>query len=140
MEPIKTLRSRSGDTLVEVMASIFIFLLMMGILQGAVSYSSASMRKNQEIRQENAEILKELSTVQAALRDDGKNQPVASGVSRCQCGFYPDGFCYRLYRGSGAVSKKGKGCFLSSVSPTGEVRRFRAPMRTEVTRHEKKEA
>lgn len=62
MGPIKTLRSRSGDTLVEVMASIFIFLLMMGILQGAVSYSSASMRKNQEIRQENAEILKELST------------------------------------------------------------------------------
>ena len=38
MGPIKTLRSRSGDTLVEVMASIFIFLLMMGILQGAVSY------------------------------------------------------------------------------------------------------
>ena len=74
MGPIKTLRSRSGDTLVEVMASIFIFLLMMGILQGAVSYSSASMRKNQEIRQENAEILKELSTAQAALRDDG--QPV----------------------------------------------------------------
>ena len=61
MGPIKTLRSRSGDTLVEVMASIFIFLLMMGILQGAVSYSSASMRKNQEIRQENAEILKKLS-------------------------------------------------------------------------------
>ena len=74
MGPIKTLRSRSGDTLVEVMASIFIFLLMMGILQGAVSYSSASMRKNQEIRQENAEILKELSTAQAAPRDDG--QPV----------------------------------------------------------------
>lgn len=76
MGPIKTLRSRSGDTLVEVMASIFIFLLMMGILQGAVSYSSASMRKNQEIRQENAEILKELSTAQAASRDGGKNQSV----------------------------------------------------------------
>ena len=76
MGPIKTLRSRSGDTLVEVMASIFIFLLMMGILQGAVSYSSASMRKNQEIRQENAEILKELSTAPAEPRDDGKNQPV----------------------------------------------------------------
>ena len=76
MGPIKTLRSRSGDTLVEVMASIFIFLLMMGILQGAVSYSSASMRKNQEIRQQNAEILKELSTAQAAPRDGGKNQSV----------------------------------------------------------------
>ena len=76
MGPIKTLRSRSGDTLVEVMASIFIFLLMMGILQGAVSYSNASMRKNQEIRQENAEILKELSTAPAEPRDDGKDQPV----------------------------------------------------------------
>lgn len=61
----KLLRSRSGDTLVEVMASIFIFLLMMGILQGAVSYSSAAMRKNQEIRQENAEILKKLAETDA---------------------------------------------------------------------------
>ena len=72
---IKKLRSRSGDTLVEVMASIFIFMLLMGILQGAVSYSSASMRKNQEIRQENAEILKELSTAGATPRD-GEEQPV----------------------------------------------------------------
>ncbi len=125
MGPIKTLRSRSGDTLVEVMASIFIFLLMMGILQGAVSYSSASMRKNQEIRQENAEILKKLSMAQAAPRDDGKNQPVDLAFRAVNADFYPDGFRCRLYRGSGAVSKKGKGCFLSSVSPTGEVRRFR---------------
>ena len=33
-------RRNAGETLVEVMASIFIFLMMMGILQGAVSYSS----------------------------------------------------------------------------------------------------
>ena len=61
MEAIKKLRSRDGDTLVEVMASIFIFLLMMGILQGAVSYSSASLKKNQQIRRDNAQILEELS-------------------------------------------------------------------------------
>lgn len=53
--------SRSGDTLVEVMASIVIFLLMMGILQGAVAYSGRALIKNQEIRKENSKILEEIS-------------------------------------------------------------------------------
>lgn len=75
MEAIKKLRSRSGDTLVEVMASIFIFLLMMGILQGAVSYSSASLRKNQQIRDDNAKILESLS------KADTKVNPAASSVT-----------------------------------------------------------
>lgn len=55
------LSSRSGDTLVEVMASIVIFLLMMGILQGAVSYSGRALIKNQEIRKENSKILEGIS-------------------------------------------------------------------------------
>ena len=50
----------SGETLVEVMASVFIFLIMMGILQGAISYSSASLNKNKEIRADNAAILEGL--------------------------------------------------------------------------------
>ncbi len=53
--------SRSGDTLVEVMASIVIFLLMMGILQGAVAYSGRALIKNQEIRKENSKILEEIN-------------------------------------------------------------------------------
>ena len=54
-------RRNAGETLVEVMASIFIFLMMMGILQGAVSYSSAALAKNKEIRARNAEILGSLA-------------------------------------------------------------------------------
>ena len=53
-------RRNAGETLVEVMASVFIFLIMMGILQGAISYSSASLNKNKEIRADNAAILEEL--------------------------------------------------------------------------------
>ena len=63
----ETLHTRSGDTLVEVMASIFIFLLMMGILQGAVAYSSASLRKNQEIREENSKILESIKKAEPQL-------------------------------------------------------------------------
>ena len=58
----KRIKPKSGETLVEVVASIFIFLIMIGILQGAISYSSASMKKNKEIRRENAEILQNLSS------------------------------------------------------------------------------
>ena len=41
-----------------------------------VSPAEISLIGNQEIRQENAEILKELSKAQAEPRDGGKNQPV----------------------------------------------------------------
>ena len=37
-----------GETLVEVVASIFIFLILMGILQGAITYSSNSLKKNEK--------------------------------------------------------------------------------------------
>ena len=52
---IKKLREKSGETLVEVLASMFIFLILFGILQGAVSYSHASMQKNKQIREENTD-------------------------------------------------------------------------------------
>ncbi|RHC52297.1 hypothetical protein DW838_02585 [Dorea formicigenerans] len=49
MRPIKKSRANAGETLVEVVASIFIFLILMGILQGAITYSSNSLKKNKEI-------------------------------------------------------------------------------------------
>lgn len=55
-------RRNAGETLVEVLASMFIFLIMFGILQGAVSYSSQAMKKNRQIRQENAQIFKNLQS------------------------------------------------------------------------------
>lgn len=45
MRKHKKTRANSGETLVEVTASIFIFLIMLGIIQGAISYSQASLAK-----------------------------------------------------------------------------------------------
>lgn len=56
----KILHETAGETLVEVLVSIFLFLLMVGILQGAISYSNAALKKNKEIRKENAQILENL--------------------------------------------------------------------------------
>ena len=47
MRKHKKTRANSGETLVEVTASIFIFLIMLGIIQGAISYSQASLRQKQ---------------------------------------------------------------------------------------------
>lgn len=58
----KILHETAGETLVEVLVSIFLFLMMMGILQGAVSYSNAALKKNKEIRKENAQIIENLKT------------------------------------------------------------------------------
>ena len=60
MRKHKNTRANSGETLVEVTASIFIFLIMLGIIQGAISYSQASLAKNKEIRRENAKIIEGL--------------------------------------------------------------------------------
>ena len=55
-KPEKT-RANAGETLVEVTAGIFLFLIMMGILQGAIAYSNAALAKNKQIRSDNAIIL-----------------------------------------------------------------------------------
>lgn len=70
--PRKT-KANAGETLVEVVASIFIFLIMMGILQGAISYSNAAMKKNKEIRKENEQIISEL---QSAIAEDAGRQTI----------------------------------------------------------------
>ena len=65
MQVTKKTKANAGETLVEVMASIFIFLLLMGILQGAISYSNAALKKNKEIRADNAAILESLQNADA---------------------------------------------------------------------------
>lgn len=62
MHRIKRIKAKSGETLIEVMASMFIFLLMIGVLQGAISYSNSALTKNKEIRANNAAILQELQS------------------------------------------------------------------------------
>ena len=41
-------RWNRGETLVEVMAAMVIFLLLMGILQGSVKYSRAALEKSRK--------------------------------------------------------------------------------------------
>lgn len=62
MRKHKKTRANNGETLVEVTASIFIFLIMLGIIQGAISYSQASLAKNKEIRSENEKIIEGLQS------------------------------------------------------------------------------
>lgn len=49
-------RWNRGETLVEVMAAMVIFLLLMGILQGSVKYSRAALEKGRRLREQNEEI------------------------------------------------------------------------------------
>lgn len=67
MRHLKKNRKNAGETMVEVVASIFIFLILMGIMQGAISYSTASLEKNKEIRANTASVLSQLT--QTAVSD-----------------------------------------------------------------------
>ena len=49
-------RWNRGETLVEVMAAMVIFLLLMGILQGSVKYSRAALEKSRLLREQSEEI------------------------------------------------------------------------------------
>ena len=58
-KPEKT-KANAGETLVEVMASVVIFLMMMGILQGAVLYSRAALEKSRQMRADNEVVCEQL--------------------------------------------------------------------------------
>lgn len=62
MKQCRTVKSgkNAGETLVEVVASIFIFLILMAVMQGAISYCTAALAKNNEIRQNTRAILEGL--------------------------------------------------------------------------------
>lgn len=70
-------KEKSGETLVEVVVSIFLFLMMIGIMQGAVSYSRAALEENKKIRQENAQIIENLQTVS---QDSAKYQQTSKDL------------------------------------------------------------
>lgn len=57
---LSKLSSKSGETLVEVLAAAAIFLLMMSIMQGAISFCTNAQHKSQAIRNNNAQICKNL--------------------------------------------------------------------------------
>lgn len=57
MGPIKTLRSRSGDTLVEVMASIFIFLLIKHLYIREQTEKHVLIQSRQQLQMEQMHML-----------------------------------------------------------------------------------
>lgn len=62
MSRYKKTKANAGETLVEVLASMFLFMIMIGILQGAITYCNASLMKNKELRADNAAILQALQS------------------------------------------------------------------------------
>ena len=73
MQQIKKTRANAGETLVEVVASIFIFLILMGILQGAISYSSNALKENKKIRKDNAKVIEALQRADVTSVKEGEN-------------------------------------------------------------------
>ena len=59
---IHRIHSGSGESLVEVTVSAVIFLMMMAVLQGSISFCTNAQHKSEEIRQENAEICRNLQS------------------------------------------------------------------------------
>lgn len=60
----------AGESIVEVMASVFVFLIMIGILQGAISYATASMNKNKQIRADNVKIIEALNKTSITSKEE----------------------------------------------------------------------
>lgn len=72
MQRIKRIKAKAGETLVEVMASMFIFLIMFGVLEGAISYSNSALKKNKEIRADNAAVLEGLRSSEGTVQGSQK--------------------------------------------------------------------
>lgn len=69
---IHRIKSDSGETMVEIMASIVIFLMMMAILQGAISFSTNAQAKSRQIRETNAEICQKFQEAPYSSSGGGK--------------------------------------------------------------------
>lgn len=61
---IKKIKANSGETLVEVLLSMVIFMIMLAFLESTISFCSNMQEKNRQIRAENAKIIQELQTVE----------------------------------------------------------------------------
>ena len=60
----------AGESIVEVMASVFVFFIMIGILQGAISYATESRNKNKQIRADNVKIIEALNKTSITSKED----------------------------------------------------------------------
>lgn len=65
----RQINNRSGETIVEVMVSVLIFLMLMAVLQGAIMFCNSAQKKSLQIRQDTAEICRSLQS--ATAEDNG---------------------------------------------------------------------
>ena len=63
MKKIKKIKSNSGETLVEVMVSMLLFLMILGMLQKSIDFASNAQVRSEELRQNN-------SAIAFSLRDE----------------------------------------------------------------------
>lgn len=70
-------KENSGETLVEIMVSAFLFLLLMAVMQGAVSFCSNAQRKSGQLRSSNAAICGEMR----------KGQDTPGDINGAECDF-----------------------------------------------------
>lgn len=61
---MKKIKSNSGETLVEVMVSMLLFLMILGMLQKSIDFASNAQVRSEELRKNN-------SAIAAALRSGG---------------------------------------------------------------------
>lgn len=50
------IKSNAGESLVEVLVSMFLFLMMVAIMQEAISFCTNAQHKSEQIREQNAKI------------------------------------------------------------------------------------
>ena len=73
-------RKNSGETLVEIMVSAALFLMMMAVMQGAISFCTNAQQKSKELRTSNAEICNNMRKG-PGLADNGSASLEFSAVS-----------------------------------------------------------
>ena len=66
---MKRIKSNSGETLVEVMVSMVIFILILGMLQKSITFCVNAQKKSEEIRDNNAIIMLELRNAEKTVLD-----------------------------------------------------------------------
>ena len=57
---MKKIKSNSGETLVEVMLSMMLFLMILAMLQKAIDFNTSAQEKSEDIRTNNANIVMQL--------------------------------------------------------------------------------
>lgn len=78
-------RSKSGETLVEILVGIFIFLIILAGLQMAISYCTNAQQKSRKIRENNTEICRSLRNGSYQSGSESQTYEFKATVSR------PDG-------------------------------------------------